>query len=276
MKYNTEIIISKFKNIHGDKFNYSLVDYKNYSTKVKIICDKHGVFEQVPGSHIIGHGCRKCYFEAQSLLKTNITYYRKWDLNENYFTNIDNEEKAYFLGLLYADGSLSNDKSICLSLKDEDKYILEKFKNVIDYKKPLIFSSGVWKVVVNSHIMNNDLIDKGCFMNKTFTLKLPNSDQVPNELFNHFLRGYFDGDGCIHISKTPNQDYINFLGSFDLINGLEQYFNKHGIKSHVRKINKIYSIMFRTDKRIKQIREILYKNSTISLIRKKEKFYGSC
>ena len=45
---------------HGDKYNYKLVDYITNKTKVKIICPVHGVFEQVPGNHKRGQGCKKC------------------------------------------------------------------------------------------------------------------------------------------------------------------------------------------------------------------------
>ena len=52
--------IEKAKQIHGDKYDYSLVDYKNNITKVKIICSIHGIFEQTPKSHSIGRGCPSC------------------------------------------------------------------------------------------------------------------------------------------------------------------------------------------------------------------------
>ena len=59
-KVTTEIFIEKAKAIHGDKYDYSLVDYKNAKTKIKIICPIHGVFEQTPNSHLNGRGCSKC------------------------------------------------------------------------------------------------------------------------------------------------------------------------------------------------------------------------
>lgn len=46
--------------IHGDKYNYDLVDYKNCKTKIKILCKKHGIFEQKPNTHLSGRGCAKC------------------------------------------------------------------------------------------------------------------------------------------------------------------------------------------------------------------------
>ena len=56
----THEFIRRAKIIHGDKYNYSLVDYFNSKTKIKIICPLHGVFEQIPNNHLKGCGCPKC------------------------------------------------------------------------------------------------------------------------------------------------------------------------------------------------------------------------
>jgi hypothetical protein len=60
---NTSTFILKAVEIHGDLFDYSLVEYKNNSTKVKIICKEHGVFEQTPAGHLAGRGCSRCHFD---------------------------------------------------------------------------------------------------------------------------------------------------------------------------------------------------------------------
>lgn len=60
VKYTKEDIIKKFKDFHGDKYDYSLVDYKGVFKKVKILCEKHGVFEQGPKCHFSGSGCPNC------------------------------------------------------------------------------------------------------------------------------------------------------------------------------------------------------------------------
>ena len=56
----TEEFITRAKLRHGDKYDYSLVDYKSSTEKVKIICPIHGVFEQAPVSHLRGCGCCEC------------------------------------------------------------------------------------------------------------------------------------------------------------------------------------------------------------------------
>jgi len=56
----TEYFINQAKEIHGDKYDYSLVDYIKNNLKVKIICKEHGIFEQEPNSHLFKKGCIKC------------------------------------------------------------------------------------------------------------------------------------------------------------------------------------------------------------------------
>ena len=53
-------VIRRFHKVHDDKYDYSLVEYVNYDTKVKIICPIHGVFKMTPFNHIQGQGCPKC------------------------------------------------------------------------------------------------------------------------------------------------------------------------------------------------------------------------
>jgi hypothetical protein len=58
-----ELFIEKARKIHGDKYNYSKVEYINSKTKVCIICPKHGEFWQEANSHLQGEGCKKCHLE---------------------------------------------------------------------------------------------------------------------------------------------------------------------------------------------------------------------
>ena len=59
-KLTTQEFIQKAKQVHGDKYDYSLVEYINGKTKVKIICKEHGVFEQRPNDHLHNIGCSSC------------------------------------------------------------------------------------------------------------------------------------------------------------------------------------------------------------------------
>ena len=62
-----ELFIEKIKSIHGDKYDYSKVKYDGNKTPVCIICPKHGEFFQKPNGHLMGHGCKKCFSEENSI-----------------------------------------------------------------------------------------------------------------------------------------------------------------------------------------------------------------
>lgn len=65
-KFNRGIFIERAKIIHGDKYDYSKVEYKNSQTKIIIICKKHGEFSQIPNSHLTGYGCQRCSGEKRA------------------------------------------------------------------------------------------------------------------------------------------------------------------------------------------------------------------
>ena len=65
-KLTTKDFIQKAVEKHGDKYDYSLVDYKNNIIKIKIICPIHNVFEQKPSDHLSGNGCPSCGVESIS------------------------------------------------------------------------------------------------------------------------------------------------------------------------------------------------------------------
>ena len=81
-----ETFIFKAKNVHGDKYDYSLVKYVRADKKVKIVCETHGVFEQTPSSHLQGYGCpfcaRKRLTREQYIEKANKIHRNKYDYSK--------------------------------------------------------------------------------------------------------------------------------------------------------------------------------------------------
>jgi len=81
----TEEFIERSKIKHGDKYDYSLSNYINAKIKIKIICHKHGIFEQLPSAHVSGQGCKKCYYESEKydtklfIEKANSVHKNKYD-----------------------------------------------------------------------------------------------------------------------------------------------------------------------------------------------------
>ena len=73
MDTKTQEFIKKAKAVHGDKYDYSKVEYKTNRIEICIICPKHGEFWQTPANHLRGRGCKKCAFEKISKIKTKTT-----------------------------------------------------------------------------------------------------------------------------------------------------------------------------------------------------------
>lgn len=88
---DTKEFIERAKKIHGNKYDYSKVEYKNINTKVKIICPIHGEFEQLPKSHLDGHGCRLCsngtLSKEQFIKKAREIHGDKYDYSQVEYVN---------------------------------------------------------------------------------------------------------------------------------------------------------------------------------------------
>lgn len=172
--------------------------------------------------------------QGENIPIRNLTFYtRKNWFNENYFEKIDSKDKAYFLGLLYADGNIYKMRNrIQITLQNEDLYILENFKKYLNSSAKLYLDKEKYsKLILDSEKMTTDLIKLGCFPNKSLTLKFPTEEQVPNNLMNHFIRGVFDGDGSVYKGKKVKiGGTVSFTSSKEFITGLVDFFNNRNIK----------------------------------------------
>lgn len=147
--------------------------------------------------------------EAYNIPRTGISR-RKYRINENFFDKIDNQDKAYILGFLYADGCNYKPKqTVLMSLQEEDFDILEKIRvcmgnehplEYIDYSNKHDFGytyKNQYRMLIFSKHMCDSLDNIGMTPNKSLTLEFPRIDK---ELYRHFIRGYFDGDGSVYQS----------------------------------------------------------------------------
>ena len=217
------------------------------------------------------------------LLNNNIqikqySEYRKHILNENTFEVINTEEKAYWLGFMYADGYVNTTgwaNQIQLGLSEKDYNHLIKFKEFLNCDYDITFKekTNSCHLNINSKKMAKDLTNNGCFQAKSLLLNFPTTEQVPEELIHHFMRGYFDGDGCITYSKT--QRCIEIVGSHDFLNGYESILlkvlnrdsaNKRGSAGNAE------TIRYNGNNQVQKIYNFLYKDATIYLERKFNKF----
>ena len=199
---------------------------------------------------------------------------RKYFVDEEYFSIIDTEDKAYWLGFLYADGYVlekNNTLIAGLTLKDLDH--IEKFK--YDIKSTHLIKNATTKNNYQFNIYNNNftkhLVNQGCIPRKSFKIEFP---KLKDTLENHFIRGYFDGDGSVSATDKTLQLTIccaseKFL--FDLVEKMKINANLKRYKIYKRKDGLLIYVNS-SGEDILNIRKYLYKNSTTFLGRKKEVF----
>jgi transposase len=204
-------------------------------------------------------------------------------LDKNYFETIDTEEKAYFLGLMYADGSLKfGSHEIKLALKEIDIDILERLSHIIygfrklesenrDVNGKIIF---YYRLVFYDGKMYSDLTKHGCPPRKTFTITFPTF--LSDKLLQHFIRGYFDGDGCI--CSTDITDRVDISSTYQFILGIHNYIN-NVVGITTLKANKNIvpngvsgSFQIKKTEDITAFMEYLYKDATIYMQRKYNTF----
>ena len=210
---------------------------------------------------------------------------RKYTHTYDFFEKIDNEEKAYWLGFLYADGYITRGNKTGVKLGIKDLEHLEKFRNSLKITNPIeigkVNSFGTvveyCRVILTSEKTFNDLSDKGCVKNKSLILNFPTEEILPKELVNHFIRGYFDGDGSIYTSKGRNFPSISFTGTKEFLEGIVNNSNlpKHYLEKNIfkekRREGNIYNLKLWKREDTKQFIDFMYSNSTIYLDRKYER-----
>lgn len=207
---------------------------------------------------------------------------KKYKYNDYFFNKIDTQEKAYWLGFLYADGYVSYEGHIKLALQESDVNHLRKFTKAIgdsDIKLHYNKKTKSYSIGISNIKMGKDLADKGCFQKKSLKLKFPNNKQVPEKYIRHFIRGYFDGDGCIHLSKKNKSGGIfSLIGTFDFLDGIKKEFEKLDLQNPIKLYHNknhnenTYFISIGNIKDITKIYKYLYNYSNVFLDRKKDKF----
>ena len=219
--------------------------------------------------------------EEKGIPRNGKQFIRKHTLNEYYFDNIDTEQKAYILGLFFADGNNCKQKStVRIQLQEKDKQILEDIRRELNYSKPLSYvdcshriygnnyiSSNMFSLDIYSSHMCNRLEEIGMVPNKSLVLTFP--DCIDRELLPHFLRGYIDGDG--HISE---KSYVcNFISTKSFCLSVQSLvYNITGLWGNIKEapchngVTMVYE--FTAKKYTKPFLDYIYKNATIYLERK--------
>lgn len=216
----------------------------------------------------------------------------QYTFNENYFDNIDNEHKAYWLGFLMADGYILSKRpprkgknhesqSFGFSIGLKDKELAEKFKEDLEATNPInVYQSknGGYKkdtIAVRILLTSQHAVDSlkkwGVVENKTFIVKMPD---IKDELVPAFIRGYSDGDGSVVIRKNGKFSW-SLVGTKELLGSILEFLGKENLKLGQKKTEagkNNYQVNIFGNRQVEELLDYIYKDATIYLTRKYEKY----
>lgn len=211
-------------------------------------------------------------------LEGNIHVVRK-----NIFSNIQTEEQAYWLGFFYADGHLCKSKNtVVFAIDIRDLEHLKKLQQYCNYPESSIktyknsgTSSYICVFRISSKAAVLELEKLGVTSNKSSSSIMP---ELNSSLVRHFLRGLFDGDGCISSSlrNTGNtfKTIYEITGSFDLMSSLRTQLVKSGFKNNisVSKTKNCYRLRVSSHAGILEMFYLMYSDFSVCLERKYVKY----
>jgi intein/homing endonuclease len=193
-----------------------------------------------------------------------------------------NDKSAYILGFIWADGNIykQQNKSMILDIASKDKELIEKINSSFDHRCKVYqyqpkTGNKVYSTKTRDKEIINFLIREGMIERKTFCLNWP--ETLPEKFYSAFIRGYFDGDGCVFLNKVNGKEYLHcsftsiktlFLDKlFLLLKSLNM-----NPKWYDDKRTEAYQIRIYSKEGVKAFAEYIYRGETICLMRKKRKF----
>ena len=221
-------------------------------------------------------------------LRSNSINSKKYSFNEDYFDTIDSQDKAYWIGFIYADGFITSkrkqsNRSLGISLAIKDKYHLHKLNNCLKSNTPVneyMETSGYAKgstycrVIYVSKKLTDDLINNGVYENKTNIITYPSL--IPQEYIKDFIRGYFDGDGSIWKQNKNTQVNVGFVGTNEILEFIMKYLLDNNAILRSYPLNKrkegqvVSNFKFGGNRNSFRFLDFIYGNATIYLDRKYE------
>jgi hypothetical protein len=204
---------------------------------------------------------------------------RKYKVNDDFFKKID-RQSSYILGLWAADGHVRRNQ-FSLTQNKKDIYIMEQILKVMESNNPLNnhYSNNIYFNIYSNEIVSDLKKIFGNFNNKTFDLNFP---KIEDKYLSDFIRGFFDGDGCITYQKNEK------CYTSSIISVSEKFINKlfKILKSEIKdfngklKLNNGYYLIVMGVNDTRRFGKYIYKdltndNNTLYLKRKKEKFEKS-
>lgn len=209
--------------------------------------------------------------------------YKRHSVNEKYFSNIDTEEKAYYLGFIYADGCVyrgdsKNSMVFQINLSVKDRKILEDMNKAFNSDYPIVefdgnYGNRLCKLKISNTEFCRNLMSQGVTLRKTYECHYPKN--IRSDLERHFIRGLFDGDGCIYRNKKRKWNRMSFHifvekeFSEEVRDRLKEAFD---IESHIynnTKSDVIRNLAVFSTKYLEKMYHILYDDASYYFERKK-------
>lgn len=238
----------------------------------------------------------KKYSIAPAILKKylvefypDVRIYGVAHFHQDIFDTINTEEKAYWLGFIYADGFIDSSPldlnkqsnyefELSLALKDLEH--LQKFAKFMGWENRVVSDSYRCRFFVNNKHLWNVLNTYGCTPRKSLTLKFPRIETFTEpELIRHFIRGYFDGDGCIsHSDKKQTIGSFHLIGTSSFLTEVLKYLPCKDLQIRILHptIDNITKFINTSGEKAKQIFHYLYNDCSIYLQRKYNLYIKYC
>lgn len=130
----------------------------------------------------------------------------KYKINESFF-NIWSPTMSYVLGFIYADGNIHpSARGKYLVITSTDKEIIYKIKKWLNSEHKITTGRSAWPnsrmcyiIKIGNKFIYNALLGLGIYPNKSLTIRMP---IIPKKYLKDFVRGYFDGDGCVYLERA--------------------------------------------------------------------------
>lgn len=161
---NLNLLIEEFHTVHGDFYDYSMMNYINNKSKIDIICPKHGLFQQAPKQHSSGNGCPKC--NSSSGEKKIFTILSKMEINFIFQHTFDTCVSDRGVRLKF--DFYIPDRNICIEYDGQQHF------------KPIDYFGGEKSFIENKK--RDEIKDKFCLSNRIKLVRIPYYEQKNIEL----------------------------------------------------------------------------------------------
>lgn len=203
---------------------------------------------------------------------------------------VENEQEAYLLGFLYADGSINTFvsgkyRALTIALQEKDQSFLQNICDIFNQELNKTYTLKYKAVSKSYHLYIGDgqtienLIRLGITPRKSYENSSFVFENVPLELKNHFIRGYFDGDGSVGLYKRGENKTPSLTGNIVSLNesilfSIQKFLKEQDIRTILRKDNKYSRLQFAGNRVREKFRNFLYKDATLFMERKKNVFFS--